>query len=123
MNAAGQAQLWFRDNGQDFAAALLHCLFHGHVIGRPDFLLLAEEVLAYPKEGIVAMGPDCPKNCWFLWYLGHDQGLFTPLDYCNEAPYPHRYVAYRRKGKVRVREWNRLLRDFNVLNTKEGALT
>lgn len=123
MNAAFErAHQFFKESGQDFSQALLRCLMAGYVIGRPDFLLLAEPVLAYPKEGVVAVG-DCPKNCWFLWYLGHPAGLFTPYDYCNEAPYPLKYVAYRRKGKIWVREWDRLLRDFNVLKTKqEGVL-
>lgn len=121
MNAAGQAQLWYQANGKDFAKDLLHCLFHGWVFGRPDFLLLAEEVYA-SKKGVLAWGPDCHKNCWFLWYLGHERGAFTPYDYCNVAPYPHTYVAYQRKGKIWVREWDRLLRDFNVLKVKEGVL-
>lgn len=122
MNAAEQAKRWHLENGKDFAQALLHCLFNGYVIGRPDFLLLAEPVLAYPKEGIVDRGPKAPKNCWFLWYLGHERGAFTPYDYCAEAPHPLKYVAYQRKGRIRVREWGRLLRDFNVIKAKEGVL-
>ena len=122
MNAAEQARIWHAENGKDFVAAILRCLFHGYVTARPDFLLLAEPVLAYPKEGVIDQGPNCPKNCWFLWYLGHERGLYTPYDYCNEAPYPLRYVAYQRKGKIRVREWDRLLRDFNLCKVKETVL-
>jgi hypothetical protein len=77
-------------------------------------LLLAEEVLAYPDQGVVAIGEATPKNCWFVYYLGHERGLYTPYDYQAYAPYPHKYVAFKRKGKVKVKEWVKLRRDFNL---------
>lgn len=114
MNVAAQAVRHFEEKGESFTDALIHCLFHGWVIKRYDFLLLATEVLAYPGEGVVSTALEGPHNCWFLWILVHELGVYTPYDYMAEAPYPHRFVAYRRRDKTHVREWAKLRRDFNI---------
>lgn len=112
LNVAEEAKQWFEENGEDFAATVLRCLFFGHLIRRGNFLLLTEEVLAYPDTGVVAMGENCPKNCWFIYYLGHQKGCYGPLDYMAEAPFPHRYVAYKRRGRIVVRDWEKLKKDI-----------
>jgi hypothetical protein len=114
VNVADEAKNWFDANGEDLAACLLHCFFHGWVYRLADFLLLAEEVYAVPGQGIVAVGEKAPKNCWFLYYLGHARGLYTPYDYMAFAPHPLPFVAYKRRGKTYIRAWDRLRRDFNI---------
>lgn len=115
MNVTAEAVKHFEAKGEKFGDALTHCLFHGWVISRPGFLLMATEVMAFPESGILSTYPTDPwRNCWFLWYLGHERGAYTPFDYMAEAPWPHRFVAYRRRDKIVVREWEKLRRDFNI---------
>ena len=113
MNVADEAKAWFESNGEDLAAVRLRCFFRGWVYRLADFLLLAEEVFA-TEQGAILVGEDVPKNCWFLYYLGHARGVYTPYDYMAYAPYPLPYVAYKRRGKIFVRSWDRLRRDYNV---------
>lgn len=115
-NVTAQAAEHFQSIGENFGQTVSFCLFHGLVVRRYDFLLLASEVEAYPQQGVVSMFPKNgePRNCWFLWCLVHEPGAYTPCEYMAEAPWPHRFVAYHRRGKNVVREWDRLVRNYNV---------
>jgi hypothetical protein len=113
MNVADEAQEWCEKNGENLSGILLRCFFCGWIFRCSDFLLLAEEVLAYPGKGVVGMGEAIPKNCWFVYYLGHTRGVYTPYDYQAYAPYPQKYVAWKRRNRIYVQEWTKLRRDFN----------
>ena len=112
-NAGIEARDWFSSHGEDFVACLLRCLFHGWIFRCGDFFLLAHEVFVSEKGQIIDV-LEGPKNCWFLDYLGHKRGEYSPVDYMDYAPWPHSFVAYKRRGKIVVRKWERLRRDFNV---------
>jgi hypothetical protein len=111
---AEQAQEWFGDNESEggFAVALMRCFLFGIVIKRPDFVLLAEEVLTDGKS-IVAMGGDCPKNCWWLWFCATPKDDLTAYDWMLEAPYPHHFVGFKRRGKIKIYTWERIGKDIN----------
>jgi hypothetical protein len=106
---------WYKKSGdpEGFTAALLRSFLYGVVIRRPDFVLMAEEVLTDGKR-ILAVGPECAKNCWWLHYLGAPEGATTPLDWRNEAPFPHAYIAFKRRGKTKVYAWDRTCRDIHM---------
>jgi len=105
---------WFQDNEPEggFSAALLRCFLFGVVIKRPDFVLMAEEVLTDGKR-IISLDPNGPKNCWFLWFLSHPTGALTGYDYMLEAPYPHLFFAFKRRGKIRVYPWEKGRKDIH----------
>jgi hypothetical protein len=108
-----QAKQWFEDNEPEgFSAALLRSFLFGLVIKRPDFVLLAEEVLTDGKR-IVALGPDCRPNCWWLWFCATSRDDLTAYDWMLEAPYPHRYVGFKRRGKFKIYLWDRMRKDIH----------
>lgn len=111
---AFEAKEWCERNGEDLSAMLLRCFFFGWVFRCSDFLLLAEEVYVHPDSGAVLMGPDVPKNCWFVYYLGHVRGRYTAYDYQAYAPYPLPYIAFQRRGRTHVLRWEKSSRDFNT---------
>jgi hypothetical protein len=90
-----------------FAAALLRCFLFGLVIKRPNFVLLAEPVCSDGKQ-VVGIG-STQSNCWFVYYFATTE-TFSATDPMDEAPYPLAYVAYKRKGRIKVHPWERMQR-------------
>ena len=113
MTIGEEAVQQYRKSGDPdgIAAALLRCFLFGLIIKRPDFLLLAEEVLT-DGERILALDPDSPKNCWWVHYLASKGGSVTPFDWRNEAPFPHPYIAFKRRGKTKIYGWEDLAKDI-----------
>jgi hypothetical protein len=83
-------------------------LLHGIVVKRPDFILLAEEVLTDGKS-VLAIGAGCPKNCWFIHYVSAPLGTTTTYDLSSEAPYVHDYLGFKKRGKIKIYNWKNLV--------------
>ena len=112
MTIGEKAKAWYDEHEPPggFSAALLRCFFFGLVVKRPDFILLAEPVLTDGKR-IVAVQPDCYANCWWAHYVAAER-LFSPVDLMAEAPYPLPYMAFKRRGQIKIYAWDKLRRDF-----------
>ena len=110
MTIAEQTIKWYEANEgpEAFAAVLLRCFLFGLVFKRPNFVLLAEEVFTDGKS-VVAVGADCPKNCWWLHYAGAPPWTTTTYDLSSEAPYPHEYLGFKKRGKTKIYTWNNLV--------------
>jgi hypothetical protein len=108
-----ETKAWYEqhESEQGFCAVLIRSFLFGIVIRRPDFVLLAEEVLTDGKR-IVAIGSECPKNCWWIHYLGAPKGATTPYDWMAEAPYPLPYFAFKRRQKIKIYSWERGRKDI-----------
>lgn len=104
-----EAKAWYDANESEagFAAALLRCFLFGVVVKRPDLILLAEEILTDGKR-VLGVGKGCPKNTWFVYYAAAAQGETTPLDFVSEAPYPLPFLAFKRRGKIKVYVWDKI---------------
>jgi len=101
-----QTVQWYEANDPGtFATTLLRCFLFGVVVKRPDFVMLAEEVLSNGK-GIVGVGADCPKNCWWVHYLSAPAGATTTYDIASEAPYAHEYLAFKKRGRIKIYRWD-----------------
>ena len=113
MTIGEQTIKWYEQNQPQgsFAATLLRCFLYGVIVKRPDFVLLAEEVLSDGKV-IVAMGPHCPKNCWWLHFVTWPDGQIAPHELVTEAPYSLPYVAFKRRGKIRIYSWDHLTKEY-----------
>ena len=115
MTLGEEAKKWFIENEAPggFSAALLRCFFYGCVVIKPPhYVILAEAVLT-DGNTIVAVGPDCPKNCWWIWYVSAPPGTATPLDFLYEAPYLYRFIGFKRRGKIRVYQSDKLRKDIH----------
>jgi len=111
MTIGEQTKAWYDEHERGgFAPALLRCFLFGVVVKRPEFVLLAEGVLTDGKN-ILAVAPYCVPNCWWLYFIGAPTGQTTPYDWMNEAPYPLEYVAFKRKGKLKIYTWARIRKD------------
>jgi hypothetical protein len=99
-----------REGEGNFAIALTRCFLFGVVVKRSDFVLLAEEVFTDGKA-IVGIGPDVPKNCWWIYYVNAPKGTITPCDFMAEAPYALPYVAFKRRGKIKIYLWDHIKKD------------
>jgi hypothetical protein len=108
MNDVGiVAKEWFEENGEDLARALLRCFFNGAIIKHPDFVLLGEPCRT---EGLPKFIPGEPDT-WFVHYWGAVEEKFTCFDVASAAPFYLPYIAFRRRGKLRVRHWEQFLRE------------
>lgn len=114
MTIGEEAKQWYDRNEPEggFSAALLRCFFFGLVVKRPDFVVLAEQVFTDGKR-IVAVAPDCHANCWYVHYFAMREP-FSPIDLQNEATYPLPYVAFKKRGKIKVYPWQDLRREFRA---------
>ena len=70
MTIGEQTKQWYDEHEPEggFTGALLRCFFFGMVVKRPDFVVLAEQVLTDGKR-IVAFEPNCQPNCWYVNYF------------------------------------------------------
>jgi hypothetical protein len=107
---AEQTIKWYEANEapEAFAAVLLRCFLFGIVVKRPNFILLAEEVLTDGKN-VIAVGADCPKNCWWLHYTGAPPRTTTTYDLSSEAPHVHEYLGFKKRGKIKIYRWDNLV--------------
>jgi hypothetical protein len=113
MTIGEQTIQWYEQNEPDgFAPALLRCFLFGVVVKRPEFLLMAEEVLT-DGERIIAVSPDCSANCWWVHVVIAPKATVTPLDFMAEAPYALEYVAFKRRGKTRIYSWSHMRKDVH----------
>jgi hypothetical protein len=105
-----QAVKWYEANEapEAFAAVLLRCFLFGVVVKRPDLVILAEEVLTDGKQ-VVAVGAGCRKNCWWLHYVSAPAGTTTTYNFQSEAPYAHDYLGFKRRGKIKIYDWESLV--------------
>jgi hypothetical protein len=109
-----EAKQWYEEHEPpgSFAAALLRCFLLGIVVKRPDFILLAEEVLSDGQE-VIAFGPHISVNCWWVHYVAASRSEeITPLDFMDETPHPLGYVGFKRRGKTKIYAWDRLRKDI-----------
>jgi hypothetical protein len=101
------AKEWYDRNEPEgaLAAAILRCFFVGTIIRRPGFLLMGET--AFYDGKVVTMAPREKANCWFIHFWSSTERM-SSYDLCLEAPFPTEWVAFKRRGKVRVVEWAKL---------------
>jgi hypothetical protein len=100
------AKEWFEAHGEDFSYALLRCILKGCVIKHHDFILLGEPCRTEGDPGFVSGEPDT----WWVYYWGGDRGKFTCYDVASAAPYYLPYIAFKRRGKIKIRRWEQFLR-------------
>jgi hypothetical protein len=99
------AREWFLKNDEDLATALLRCFFQGAIIKHHDFVLLGEPCRTEGSSYFLKGKPDT----WFVHYWGAVKG--SCFEVANVAPYYLPYIAFKRRGKVRVRRWEDFLRE------------
>jgi hypothetical protein len=102
------AKEWFERNGEDLAFALLRCLLKGAIIKHHDFLLLGEPCRTEGGTEFLTGEPDT----WFVYFWGSSPvGKFTCFDVASNAPYYLPYIAFKRRGRIKVRKWEQFLRE------------
>ena len=104
-----------------FAAALIRCFFYGVVVKRTGFILLAEPVLTDGKR-VLAFSPDCEANCWWVWYAQIASRTIAPSHFMEEAPYPLPYLGFKRRGKIRIYDWDHIRKEVYGSKRKAGVL-
>ena len=100
------AKKWFEANHEDFGHALLRCFFRGVIIKHPDFVLLGEPCRTEGSPKFIPGEPDT----WFVYYWGATRDKFSCFDVANAAPYYLPFIAFKRRGKMKVRRWEEFLR-------------
>jgi hypothetical protein len=122
MTIGEQTKKWYDENEPGgFAPALLRCFLFGLVVKRPEFVLLAEPVRV--KDGkVVGYGPG-PNNCWWVWHLAAPPGTTTPYDWMAEAPYTLPYLAFKRRGKMKLYSWDHIRKDVYGRRTISSSTT
>jgi hypothetical protein len=118
VNVGQEAKLWYEQHEPqgELARTILRCLFcpRGYLIKRGAFLLMAETVLTDGRDR-VALGDSAGPfnfNCWYVYYAGAPRGTASVCDFMAEAPFPLPYVAFKRRGKLRVYLWERIRKDL-----------
>jgi hypothetical protein len=102
------AKEWFDQHGEDLSFALLRCFMRGAIIKHHDFLLLGEPCRTEGKPEFVAGEPDT----WWVYYWGSSPvGKFTCFDVASNAPYYLPYIAFKRRGRIKIRKWEQFLRE------------
>lgn len=101
------AKEWFDLHNEDLAHALLTCFFRGAIIKHHDFLLMGEPCRTEGKQVFLAGEPDT----WWVYYWGGDKNKFTCFDVAAAAPYYLPFIAFKRRGKIKVRPTEKFLRE------------
>lgn len=101
---------------QGFCAALMRSFLYGVVVKGPEFVLLAEEVFTDGKR-ILAIGPECEKNCWWVYYAAAPRGTASSGDFMAAAPYSLPYVGFKRRGKTKVYSWDKIRKEIHGRRT------
>jgi hypothetical protein len=121
MNVGEIAQQWYEEHeSQDaLCRAILTCFYRGVIIKREDFLLLAEP--CFVAGGEVYFGNFKGANGWYLHHWVCTKGM-TSYELCLEAPYSLPWVAFKRRGKVKVYPWKLLYEHDFYLGGQPRAL-
>jgi hypothetical protein len=108
VNVGQVAKEWYEQNEPEgsFTMAILRCLFHGLIVRRPDFFLLAEPVFT---DGRQIIATNLPANCWWCHFVCAPVGTKTTYDFMAEAPYPLDYVGFKRRNKVKIYRWENII--------------
>jgi hypothetical protein len=112
MNVGEIAKQWYARNEPEGALArtMLRCFFRGILIRRPDFLLMGE---ACWTDGESIHLDRAPHNCWWIYFWASEKPM-SSYELCLEAPHRLDWVAFRRRGKVKIVPWEKLYwKDFN----------
>lgn len=105
--------LYDKSEGENsFARDVTRCLFTGVLVKRDEFLLMAEPVYTDGKRVFWQKFP--VRNCWFIYFAMGPKGATTPGDFMDEAPSPLPFVAFKRRGKIRIYRWKKIRRDFQL---------
>lgn len=99
-----------REGRGSFANHVTRCLFLGVVVKRDEFLLLAEPIYTDGKR--VRFDKFPVKNCWWIYLVVAPEGTTAPSDFMDEAPYPLPYVAFKRRGEIRIYHWSKIRKDI-----------
>jgi hypothetical protein len=106
IDAGIEAKKWFDANHEDLPHAILRCFFNGAIIKHHDFLLMGEPCRTEGKPEFFRGEPDT----WWVYYWGGDRNKFTCFDVASAAPYYLPYIAFKRRGRIKVRKWEQFLR-------------
>jgi hypothetical protein len=108
VNVGQVAKDWYAQNEPEgaFSMAILRCLFHGLIVRRPDLLLLAEPVFT---DGTQVIATNQAANCWWCHFICTPTGTKTTYDFMTEAPYPLDYVGFKRRNKIKIYRWEKII--------------
>jgi hypothetical protein len=112
VNVGQLAKEWYEKNEPEgaLAGAILRCFFAGTIIRRPDFLLMGETCRT---DGKKIFSDQLPHNCWWIHFWATPSGTMSAYDLCLEAPFALDWVAFKRRGRVKIIAWDQLYkRDF-----------
>jgi hypothetical protein len=113
VNVGQIAKEWYEKNLPEGALAgvILRCFFAGNIIRRHDFLLMAETCWT---DGKTIQMDRNPHNCWWIHFWTSEKPM-SSYELCLEAPYPLEWVAFKRRGKIKILQWKKLYwKDFNL---------
>ena len=99
-----------REGNGNFANHVTRCLFLGVLVKRDEFMLMAEPVFTDGKRIFWQKFP--VRNCWWIYFAMGPKGATTPSDFQDEAPYALPYVAFKRRGKIRIYRWDKIRKEF-----------
>lgn len=97
-----------------FATHAARCLFAGSLIKRGEFLIMGEPIYTDGKRVWWKSGKKSltPRNCYWIYYAVAPEGKTSICDFMSEAPHPLPYVAFKRRGKIKIYRWEKLKRSF-----------
>lgn len=102
------AKEWFDNHHEDLPFALMRCFLRGAIIKHHDFLLMGEPCRTQGGTEFLAGEPDT----WWIWWWGSSpKDKFTCFDVASAAPYYLPYIAFKRRGKIKIRKWEEFLRE------------
>src|SRR4029077_15180898 len=113
MNVGEIARQWYAEQEPEgaLAATILRCFFAGTLIRRPDFLLMGQTCWT---DGEEVHFDQRPPNCWWIYFWASEKPM-SSYELCLEAPYPLEWVAFKRRGKMKIVPWEKLFwKDFNI---------
>jgi|SRR5215510_3465338 len=114
MNVGQVAKEWYEQNEPPGALSqtILRCFFHGVIICRPNFLLMGETTWSDGKSLDWHLRP---HNAWYIYFWTTEKGAMSSYELCLEAPFRLDWVAFKRRGKIRIISWDKLFwKDFKV---------
>ena len=100
------AKEWYDANNENLAHDILRCFFRGAIIKHPNFILLGEPCRTEGKVQFLEGEPDT----WWVYYWGATKEQFSCFDVADAAPFYLPYIAFKRRGKMRIRRWEDFLR-------------
>jgi hypothetical protein len=102
------AKEWFEANHEDLSFALLRCFLRGVIVKHHDFLLMGEPCRTEGKPEFLHGEPDT----WWVYFWGSSpKDKFTCFDVASAAPYYLPFIAFKRRGRIKIRKWEQFLRE------------